>query len=702
MERFVFFSYLFIIVISPLLFGAVHTYAYTLMSIVVLIGSMIILKNNIQKNDDTDEYFLKIPACGVYFLFLSILILLFFQITPLPDFILDYISPNSLMIKEKSIPLSRISPIPAKWTTIVSYLYPVKMSLVRWTVYGLFFMGLTQLLNSKKRIEIILFAILITASFDALYGIIQTYSGSYHIWWYKSETGSNLTGTYINRNHFGGFMGMSFLLTAGYAAAVSSEKKQTRKTQKRKTLRAKLIDLLSIEHQFNKTNFIMFMGVVIGIGLILSASRGAILSASLSMFFLSLIFISRKNSKRSGFIIFLLFLITSIYSLNIGIDHTIDRFKFLDVDYEIRSRFAKKLLEVFEDYPIIGIGIGNFQYVYPKYQAIEDKKKYLEFVHNDWMQYLAESGIIGIVFFLIGIALYLYLFFKIWRQRRDPFAISIGASSIAVLIDIGIHSYSDFNLHMPANFLLITAITSIGFSVISLKKRTNYKIPLKYVGSILLILIFSLIFWTLSLSVKHFMAEINCPTVPNSTFNLDLAPPYEKIKKAIEWDKNNAEYWFKLAENIIKIRDKKSEEDRNENMQMEIIRFLEEAIKLNPLESEYHTLLAWEYTRLWKKPDYHKKWLPLADISMERAAFFAGLKNSYVHLEMANYWVMRSKTLTPADNRWEPAWNRACWHYRKLFELEDAEHVVIKLKKQIKDYIWNFYPDNYFVNQVIQ
>ena len=180
------------------------------------------------------------------------------------------------------------------------------------------------------------------------------------------------------------------------------------------------------------------------------------------------------------------------------------------------------------------------------------------------------------------------------------------------------------------------------------------------------------------------MGEVYCHTVPNSTLNRDKNPPVEKIAKAIGWDPGNAAYWYKLGiglrnsdfapekqasrftgqgmrneekqrtevgghpseiekkeafhgvkrsvteigENLRLPRAIHDNDERSGfhwgNLRMRIVKVLERSVELNPFEAQYHLRLGWEYAHLWKEPDYHTKWLPAADISMDRAAYFAG------------------------------------------------------------------------------
>lgn len=705
MEKAAFIIYLIILALSPLLFGAVHTYAYTIMSLGVLCGSLLLVINNIRKNPKSGVYQFEWPATSLNFVFYMLLVFLIIQLIPLPVSLVKILSPEAWVAGQKSLPASDIMTAEAQsgiWFALSSYVHPVRMSLIRWTVYGLFFLGLSQVLNSQKRIETAIFLILIIGCFETFYGLAETYSGSAHIWWFKKTIHSRaISGTYFNQNHFAGFMEMGFLLAAAYAAGLSERKKKRKVFSKQKSsMRSRLAQFLSIEQRFSKRTFIFFTGVVIGIGLVFSANRGGIISAAAAMLFMSLLFIYRRSLRRKGFVIFFLFLITSAYALHIGAEYTVGRFGTLDKSFEVRSRFTKKTLELFKDYKLVGIGVGNFRYAYPRYQAPEDKNSFIRHAHNDWAQFLAEAGLVGLCLLLAGIIYYLYRTMTVWKRRKDFFATCLGVAPIAVITAMAIHSYADFNLHIPANFLIFTAILAIGYSALHLQRRhgkenalnRNHSRPLRYKGFLVLVLILGIIIWNGTWTISHFMAEVYCNSVHNPTLNRDQKPPQEEIRKAIQWDRWNGIYWYKLAQELIKIRNVDFETQFNEERdqrQMEIIRVLEQAVRLNPFQALYHLRLGWEYTYLWQQPDYHQKWLPAANFAMDRAAYYAGVKTPYFHMELGNYWVMRSKSVWPTDPEKASAWTKACWHYKKAQEIDGSKEML----KRIVRYIWNFYPD---------
>jgi O-antigen ligase len=715
LERTAFIIFLITLALSPLLFGAVHTYAYTIMSLGVFTGSLLLIVKNIIKDPKGKDYQFQFPNNSLTFLFVILLVFLIFQVTPLPDSLIKFISPEAYIVRQKSIPASSSlisESLITQWISLSPYFYPVRMSIIRWTVYGLFFLGLTQILNSQKRIEIAIFLVLVLGCFEALYGLVMTYSGYNHIWWFK-KLGDNrdVTGTYINRNHFAGLMEMCVLVAISYAAALSDRKKARNMLASRKAnVRARLSRYLSMEQRFNKRALILFAGVVMGIGLVFSASRGGIISVAGAMLCISLLIIFRKNHRRKGFIVLALFLVASIYALFIGVEYPVERFKDFDTSLQARARYAKRALDIFHDYQATGIGIGNFQYAYPKYQSAQDKDVFLRYAHNDWAQFFAEAGVIGFCLLVVGVVYYIYRTLKLWRIRTDSFAICLGVTPLAAMTAMAIHSYSDFNLHIPANFLMFSAIIAIGYSALHLERRHGkdksfsryHIIPLKYKGGLVLLLVLGLILWNGLWAVRHFMAEAYCNTVTNSTLNRDKDPPVEEIKQAIVWDSWNAEYWYNLARKLRKMREKEKEDlklggENRYRFQRDIISALEKAVRLNPLKAEYHIQLGWEYASMWKDPDFYRKWLPSADISMDRAAYLAGEKNPYLHVHLGNYWIFRSKTTYPSQPEWESAWSNAGLHYRRAQDLEKSKD----LARKIANFIWRYYPDKDFIAKIL-
>lgn len=700
-----------------LFFGAIHTWSYTLVFLGVLAAGLLQLRSWVLREPGgaASLRWIKTDLTPLFFLFLAFLVL---QMVPLPPRLLLFLSPEAKINGDMSMPAaSSLDPavLKGQWYSLAAYLYPVRMSLVRWIVYGLLFFGLTRCLDSRKRIDAAVVAILVLGVVDALYGIMQTYSGYSHIWWFKNLDTRSVSGTYLNRNHFAGMMAMGIALAIAYAAAMGrpEEDPGSGSRHRRHSLKRRFLEFFSGEGRQTRRFLVIFAGGVMGLALILSASRGGIIATAIALLLMGLFFHSRRSERRKGRIILIIFAIAFLYGLYAGLDYTIQRFERFEPAMKDRQLMARKALDVFRDYRLTGVGLGNFRYASGRFQEDVHKNLTIDYAHNDYAQFLAEAGGLGALLLAAGLGWYMRKSFRLWRGRSDPFAVCLGIAPLAALAALAIHSWSDYNLHRPANVMLLIAILAIGNAAIRLevsrrsehhsgarhRERVHYderRFPLRWQGLALILCAAGMIIWSGVWTVRHFMAELWCNTEQNITLNLDQNPPAEKVRWAMGWDSANAGYPFLLSQALMNERDRlmQQPEPDTEGWRRShgtIITLLERAIRLNPLNAEYHVRLGWEYSYLWDRPDHLTRWLPAGDLCMDRAAWFAGdwPQNPRLQYDMGNYWTMRAKTLGLGSPRSEAVWTKAVWHFRKGMELEKRK----ELPDHIKAFIKTFFTD---------
>jgi hypothetical protein len=702
------------VVISPLLFGASYTFAYTLVFLLVLIAGFFTLKASINKNSVTGLWQFIWPTNPLLPLFLGFFFYLILQMIPLPASVLTKLSIVARVVGEKSLPAAAMPELSVNdfWFAIASYVYPVRTSLVRWIIYGIFLWSFVVALDSRKKIETAVIIILVIGCFESLYGIIQTYSSHEHIWWYKKipECLGFPSGTYPNRNHFAGFMEMGIILSVAYGVLLYDRHNKRQKVLKLplKSLQAKVLNIFSAEQLYTKIFLVVFSGVIMGLGLFLSGSRGGITSLSLALVVIGIFFTGIKTYRRPGLYILIPFLIlTTVYAIIAGIDPTVDRFRVFDIDLLHRADLAEKALHIFDDYQLFGVGIGNLPNIFPKYQDLLFPSRFVNYAHNDWAQLLAESGICGFIIFIAGIGYYIVWVLRKWKHAQDAFAVCLGIAPIIALISIGIHSFSDFNLHIPANMILLTAVIAIGCRAFYPEKDKTDQgfvwIPLRAKAMLIIAACGIMILGSGTWVIRHFVAESYCNTIHTPPLKLDQHPSASSIRKAVQWDGGNARYRFKLATALMTERDKKMMDISSDERPVDnslIIKTLEETIRLNPFTAEYHIRLGWEYSYLWYVKEYHARWLPAADLCMERAAYFngAGAANPYLHIDMGKYWTMRSKTLEYDPARQHTTWIKARWHFKKALELNNTKQV----KDEITGYINDIYSDQKRVQEAIE
>jgi O-antigen ligase len=115
---------------------------------------------------------------------------------------------------------------------------------------------------------------------------------------------------------------------------------------------------------------------------------------------------------------------------------------------------------MFQDFPVWGAGLGTFSSLFPSYQTfISDL--FVSHTENDYLQALAEMGIIGGILGLWIGSLYFYTTLKAWEKKHSHWSIVIVAGGISAMVSLLIHSWVDFNLHIPSNALLFSVIAAL-------------------------------------------------------------------------------------------------------------------------------------------------------------------------------------------------------------------------------------------------
>ena len=194
--------------------------------------------------------------------------------------------------------------------------------------------------------------------------------------------------------------------------------------------------------------------------LILLSSRAIILSITLcSIFFVigSLISTFRTGSDFKSFLyrisLYLLpIIISSIYAYSvikdesIKIENRVSTINTADISASTRIRYYEKGINYFLENPFSGAGIGNFQLIgiYLDSQNIESYV--VPYVaHNDFVELLTETGILGALFYLAYILLTLFFLFTIFFKSSDE---KIHGKVIILTLPFIVY-FIDSNLNFP-------------------------------------------------------------------------------------------------------------------------------------------------------------------------------------------------------------------------------------------------------------
>lgn len=340
----------------------------------------------------------------------------------------------------------------------------------------IFFAAALAFINNQKRLQTITVTIIIFGFLLGIFGIIQFFIGEGKIYWLREPFQAVPFGPFINRHHFAACMMMIMSLTLGllYTGAVESQKRALH----------------------------FFAVIVMGIGLLMTTSRGALLSLLGVLTFLTLatFFKSKDQTPDSndadelrepsglfknriavlgGGAALIVVLIGAM--LLLGDENSLLRSLGVSTLEQAdasngRFHFWQVAAQIIKDNLFLGVGLDAFGVAYTRYDTWSGQFR-VERAHNDYLQVFAESGIVGLLLILGFIAV---LFRNGWRVLAqaggDRFRRGVCLGALAGCFGILIHSLFDFPLRTPSNlllFLMLAALATVNISYPRLYRRRS-------------------------------------------------------------------------------------------------------------------------------------------------------------------------------------------------------------------------------------
>ena len=445
----------FIVATIPILFAAVQPWVWSFYTACMVLAFLILFlqKAGGQVWQNKEGRVWRPPGLFIFSVGLFFVVTLF-QSLPLPEFFLSLLSPFRFKVLAQS---RAIIGNPADLATLS---YAPLTSLSWWIFFlglFLFFLVFRKTVTSDRNLKILIRILLGVAFLEAIYGVIQALVPSLGVLWVDYITAylGDARGTYINRNHFAGFMEMMMPLGLAYTLAMGSWHK-------------KISFKALISSDRPNLQFLLSIGlIVMALALLLSKSRAGIFGGVIGFLTFALLMRSSSGELPRSFwvIISVIVGMVSFYSLKIGIDPVLERFLRISKD-TTRLDIWRDSLSMIKDHPF-GIGLEAFKQVFPVYNVSNFSDTRFIFLHNDYLQLLVETGWIGFLALVGGFYIFLVnSVFKIQHMRLQSnpmrFFLSIGA--LSGLVSIAFHSFFDFNLHMPANCVYFVTLIGIVYN----------------------------------------------------------------------------------------------------------------------------------------------------------------------------------------------------------------------------------------------
>lgn len=323
--------------------------------------------------------------------------------------------------------------------------YATRIFLLRLFCYTIFFAAALTFIDTKDRLRKAVTAIVVFGSVLAFTGILQKLASPDAIYGIRKTPQAIPFGPYVNQHHFASLMVLLSGIAVGhiFGNAVSKQVKL-------------LLGLAAL---------------VMGIAVPLTSSRGGVISYIAMLGVASLVLLYRRDetSERrtwllafAGLIGFGVLAIGTVIFLG-GAESLLRGVGFQNTTDDISSgrlHFWSVAWQIFVANPIVGAGFDAFAVAYTQFDTRNGMYR-VEQAHNDYLQALADSGLIGFACVVAFVVLFVRKVFARIADSIDTFQRVTVIGAFAGCVGIMVHSFFDFPLRTAGNaffFLLIVAL----------------------------------------------------------------------------------------------------------------------------------------------------------------------------------------------------------------------------------------------------
>lgn len=387
-----------LLIFSPLVRGAVHIWSISF--IVLTIG--LLLFAWLWRTNNRNEYKFRRTKLDIPILFFVILAVISF----IPS-IYKYASFYALLV-------------------LLSYI-------------GLFYLIVNNFDYHMMRRMIVL--VIFVAGALSIYGLLQYFNILPHYWWAREF----LASTYVNHNHFSGYLELVIPLTIGTLLKKGSA-----------TFFMKMI--------------LTVLLVAMIAAFIFAQSRGGWICLMLSLPII-VVFLRERDIAKKMIILFSFLIIVFGFSFfYITMSEvsqrleTVTGMKVGEASLQTRFKIWQGSLDMIKENPLAGTGVGTFVWGFSRFRPLGLDTR-AHFAHNDYLHVASEMGVLAPIIMVWALAIIMWTGFVKKRYYLDIFGCTIGILALAL------HGLIDFNFHIPANMLLCVVFVAFIMSETNQKQE---------------------------------------------------------------------------------------------------------------------------------------------------------------------------------------------------------------------------------------
>lgn len=444
------------------------------------------------------------------------------------------------------------------WVIGTVYREATFSSFIQLVFYFLFFIVCAKLVSEKERVERLASGVAILALILTVWGMTERLGGK--------EGGF---GPFMNENHFGGFAVLTLpLILQGAFYRFDRIQKESLRTLGRSVRWLGGLGLVD-----SGAVFLLFAAALVLAACFFSGARTAALVALFSFLGSVVLFTVQAGVKR--FALVLAFVLGGSFLIlqKLGWEGIFGAFasEELKNSWLYRLSVAGESLKILYHFPFFGCGLGTYYFISSKFVTAAADTYVWDHAHNDYVELLAETGVVGFLLFMAILGSIFYLAWKGYTRSRSHWVRSLLLQAAVSIFGLGILEGTDFHLKIPSLALLFILQLAILFQV-SRYEEPEKESPLPPSPKRPLALAYA--------GIGIFLLVVSTQDLLAYSLARRKGGRLENLERAVRFKRSNSEYGYQLGLEYLK---------RGSHEQA--IQALRRAVRLSPTFAHYWFLL---------------------------------------------------------------------------------------------------------------
>jgi tetratricopeptide (TPR) repeat protein len=421
---------------------------------------------------------------------------------------------------------------------------------------------------------------------------------------------------------------------------------------------------IGLSMSYKRLPRVLFLGfgVSAAVAVILSLSRGGIISLGCSLLFFFTTFSVCRSSRKNLFIVVCLtLLVPLILFLSGDLVPILERMKTLETPLKT--------------------GISRLEIWKNALKLIAD-----DLWHNDYLEFGAEMGITGVLSAFMGITiLFIFVLKKLICLKEKRFQ-TIGLGALSGCFIILVHGGTDFNFQIPSNSILFAVCAAIALVCANSDKKDMISLWIDvHLRSRMRLFFYSFIFilsgTSLTVVLAPFLGSIYLEDVKEFQRSRNYYPAEQALERAIFFEPGNAELLAEAGDMYVDSANNTKDRVEKKVELEKSLRYYNDAIEVFPERSYFHVKKAYILQGLGRLQESEK--------ALQNAIYLDPTSSS-------NYYVLAEQYIERGDldNALEnfKKYIEASGNYKQMDMMLDAVWEISKDYNELKKMV----PENAF------